>query len=349
MPHNLKENIIKFLFRHLHPQVKMGTASDRYAGWLGQIYTEERYQGRIGQRTKVVGGHTFTEEVLPVDSVAEYFEHFPILEIDFTFYRPLKDKSGKPTQNYQVLRAYQQHLRAGDTLLLKVPQVVTAPKLRRGNQYQDNPAYLNAEVFIHQFYEPALEILGPALAGFIFEQEYLTKQDRPPVTDMAVALDKFFLSIPRDNRYHLELRTDLYLREPVFEILEKHGVGHVLSHWTWLPPLRKQLAKAGGRFFNAGKQSVIRLLTPLGMRYDDSYIQAYPFDRLVEEMLQPEMILDTVDLMELSVKQGVMVNVIINNRAGGNAPLLAQRIAGKFLQRIAPAPKPKGQLSLWET
>ncbi len=55
MPHNLKENIIKFLFRDIHPQVKMGTASDRYAGWLGQIYTEERYQGHITQRTKVVG------------------------------------------------------------------------------------------------------------------------------------------------------------------------------------------------------------------------------------------------------------------------------------------------------
>ena len=83
--HEFSVSLKKFLFRHLHPQVKMGTASDRYAGWLGQIYTEERYQGRIGQRTKVVGEHTFTEEVLPVDSVAEYFEHFPVLEIDFTF------------------------------------------------------------------------------------------------------------------------------------------------------------------------------------------------------------------------------------------------------------------------
>ena len=240
-------------------------------------------------------------------------------------------------------------MRDGDALLLKVPQVVTARKLRRGNQYQDNPAYLNTEVFIRQFYEPALELLGPALAGFIFEQEYLTKQDRPSVTDMAAALDKFFQKIPRDNRYHLELRTDLYLREPVFEVLEKYGVGQVLSHWTWLPPLRKQLTKAGGRFFNAGKQCVIRLLTPLGMRYDDSYIQAYPFDKLVEGMVQPEMILETVDLMMQAVNQGVVVNVIINNRAGGNAPLLAQMIAGKFLQRVAPAPKPKGQLSFWET
>ena len=82
----------------------------------------------------------------------------------------------------------------------KVPQVVTAPKLRRGGQYQDNPAYLNAEVFSRQFYEPATEILGPAVNGFIFEQEYLTKQDRPPVAQIAAALDTFFQKIPKDNR-----------------------------------------------------------------------------------------------------------------------------------------------------
>jgi len=76
---------------------------------------------------------------------------------------------------------------------------------------------------------------------------------------------------PQDIRYHLELRTDLYLRDPVFEIPEKHGVGQVLSHWTWLPPLRKQLAKADGKFFNAGKHGVVRLLTPWRMRYEDSF------------------------------------------------------------------------------
>ena len=305
MCHEFSVSLKTFHFRNIHPQVKMGTASDRYAGWLGQIYTEERYQGRIGQRTKVVGENTFVEEVLPIDSATEYFEHFPVLEIDFTFYRPLKDQNGKPTQNYQVLRAYQQHLRDGDALLLKVPKEVTARKLRRGNQYQENPAYLNAEVFIRQFYDPALELLGPGLAGFIIEQEYLTKQDRPPVAEMAAALDKFFQAIPRDSRYHLELRTDLYLREPVFGVLEKYGVGQVFSLWTWLPPLRKQLIKAGCRFFNAGKQCVIRLLTPSGMRYEDSYIQAYPFDRLVEGMVQPEMILETVDLMMQAVNQEV--------------------------------------------
>jgi uncharacterized protein YecE (DUF72 family) len=267
----------QFHFRHLHPQVKVGTASDRYAGWIGQIYSAERYRNRLKHRTKVIGEQTFTETVLPVDSVVEYFEHFLVLEIDFTFYRSLLDQHGKSTQAFQTLKAYKRHFGEGDALLLKVPQVATAPRLRRGGQYRDNPAYLDAKIFTRQFYQPALELLGPVLTGFIFEQEYLTKQDRPPVTEMAEALDGFFQEIPKDSRYHLELRTDLYLRDPIFEILEKHGVGQVLSHWTWLPPLRKQLAKAGNKFFNAGKQCLIRLLTPLGMRYDESYVQAFPF------------------------------------------------------------------------
>jgi len=340
-------NLKKFQFRHLHPQVRMGTASDRYAGWVGQIYSEERYSDRIGQRTKMVGDQKFVEKVLPVESVAEYFEHFPVLEIDFTFYRPLLDKNDEPTQNFQVLKSYQRHLQEGDFLLLKVPQAITAPKLRRGGRYQENPTYLNPETFIGQFYEPALDLLGASVAGFIFEQEYQRKGDRASVTKMAEALDDFFQKIPRDTRYHLELRTDLYLREQIFQVLEKHGVGQVLSHWTWLPPLRKQLAKADGRFFNAGNQCVIRLLTPLRMRYEDSYTQAYPFDRLVEGMMQPEMILETVDLMWQAVNQGVLVNLIINNRAGGNAPLIAQMIAQKFGRRLEP--EPKGQLSLWES
>jgi len=349
MSQDVKGDIKKLSFWRLHPQVRLGTASDRYVGWLGQIYTEGRYQDRIKQRTKVVGKHTYIEEVLPVDSVTEYFEHFPVLEIDFTFYRFLKDQHGKPTQTCQTLKAYSQHLREGDALFLKVPRAITAPKLRRGGQYEDNPGYLDPEVFTLQFYEPATELLGSMVTGFIFEQEYLTKQDRPSVTDMAEDLDAFFQGVPKDKRYHLELRTDLYLREPIFEVLEGHGVGQVLSHWTWLPPLRKQLAKAGGRFFNAAKQCVIRLLTPIGMRYDDSYIQAYPFDKLVEGMLQPETILETVDIISQGLEQGVLVNVIINNRAGGNAPLLAQMIAKKFLQKVNPPPKPKGQRSFWET
>jgi hypothetical protein len=222
-----------------------------------------------------------------------------------------------------------------------------AQKIHRGDQYIENPSSLNPKIFTEQFYEPAVNLLGSHLSGFIFEQEYQRKEDRVPVVDMALNLDKFFSQIPKDSRYHLELRTDLYLRDQVFEVMARYGVGQVLSHWTWLPPLRKQLAKADGRFFNAGNECVIRLLTPLGMGYEDSYAKAYPFDKLVEGMMQPEMILETVEIIKGAIEKGVLVNLIINNRAGGNAPMIGREIAEKLLGK--PKSKTPHQMNLWDT
>jgi len=203
--------------------------------------------------------------------------------------------------------------------------------MHRGDQYLENEAYLNPKIFTEQFYKPAVNLLGSYLTGFIFEQEYQRQKDRTPVNEMARDLDRFFQAVPKDTRYHLELRTDLYLRDQIFEVLERYGVGQVLSHWTWLPPLRKQLAKASGRFFNAQNECVIRLMTPLNMRYEDAYAKAYPLDRLVEGMLQPEMVRETVEIVKTAIEKGVLVNLIINNRAGGNAPLIAKEIAEKFV------------------
>ena len=140
-----------YTFRDLHPNVLMGTASDRYAGWLGQIYSKERYGDKISKRSKTVGSQTMTEETLPVESVEEYFEHFSVLELDFTFYRVLLDRDLKPTRNYHVLRTYAKHLGRDDRLILKVPQIIFAQKLWRGGTFVENPDYLSAEVFTRQF------------------------------------------------------------------------------------------------------------------------------------------------------------------------------------------------------
>jgi uncharacterized protein YecE (DUF72 family) len=321
-----------FQFRNLHPQVLLGTASDRYAGWVGQIYTRDRYEGRTTRRTNTVGGKPFVEETLPVESVEEYFEHFSILEIDFTFYSLLLDKELKPTQTYHVLRRYREHMREEDRLVLKVPQLVSAQKLRRGGNYFPNETYLSAEMFADRFYGPAVDVLGDALAGLLFEQEYQRKQDRVAAEQMAEALDRFFESVPKDIRYHLELRTDGYLSAPVFQVMEEHGVGQVLSHWTWLPPLRKQLDKADHRVFNGGRRRIVRLMTPIGMRYEDAYAKAHPFDKLVEGMLQPQMVRETADLMQRAIEEDVQTMILINNRAGGNAPMIAQMVVEAFLK-----------------
>ena len=70
---------------------------------------------------------------------------------------------------------------------------------------------------------------------------------------------------------------------------------------------------------------------PLGVQYEDAYAQAFPFNKRVEEMMQNEMIEETAELIGKGLKQGIKMNVIINNRAGGNAPMIAQQVAKKFL------------------
>lgn len=113
-------------------------------------------------------------------------------------------------------------------------------------------------------------------------------------------------------------------------MLFNRGVGQVLSHWTWLPPLWKQFIKAKKSFYNSGKQAIIRLLTPLRMSYDDSYIKTFPFNKTVDEIKDPEMVNETVEIIKAGSNDGVTTNVILNNRVNGNAPTLAREIYKHF-------------------
>jgi len=71
-------------------------------------------------------------------------------------------------------------------------------------------------------------------------------------------------------------------------------------------------------------------MTPLDMGYNESYAQAFPFDKMIPGMLDPEMIEDTAKIVNEAIKDKVRVNLIINNRAGGNAPLIAEKIVERL-------------------
>jgi hypothetical protein len=54
---------------------------------------------------------------------------------------------------------------------------------------------------------------------------------------------------------------------------------------------------------------------------------------MVEGMLDPQMVEDTVRLIREAIKREKRIAIIINNRAGGNGPLIAQQIANRFLEK----------------
>ena len=321
-------------FRNLHPHVRFGTASDRYAGWIGQIYPEDPYATRISTRNRKLAGETFEERQVPIESVRFYFQHFDVLELDFTFYRPLL-KDGESSPNYFVLSNYLDHAPTDARFLLKAPQKFFARTLRRGGDFVENPNFLDAEAYVKTFHEPAVELMGDQLEGLIFQQEYQRVADSPSPEANVERLDDFFSALPADAQYHLELRSTHLLADPYFDWLDERGLGHVFSHWTWLPAIRKQWSMCGERFTADNDQIVARLLTPRDVKYADAYATAYPFDAPVAELAETEqahdMVLDATALAYRAEAANATLNLIANNRAWGNAPDLARTIAHRIL------------------
>ncbi len=336
-----RERATAYAFRRLFPFLRFGTASDRYAGWIGQIYPEH-YAKAVKTRKRKLGGRAFEERTVPIASVRDYFEHFDVLELDFTFYRPLLDAEGRPTNNLFVLEQYADQAPAEARFLLKAPQTFFARKLRRSREgkvvYEENLSFLDAEGVTKQFIEPARGLLGDRLAGVLFEQEYQRRAESPDPMENIAELDGFFRALPADVQAHLELRSAHLLVPPYFDWLADRGLGFVFSHWTWLPPLREQWRLCGERFTAADGTVVARLLTPLRMPYAEAYALAYPFDRPVPELSETkqarDMVLDAVALALRAEAHGAVLHLIANNRAWGNAPALAQAVAYRLLDEL---------------
>jgi hypothetical protein len=66
------------------------------------------------------------------------------------------------------------------------------------------------------------------------------------------------------------------------------------------------------------------------MSYEDSYVKAFPFDKMADGVMNPVMIEGAVVIIMEGIRQRKRMNLIINNRAGGSAPMIAQQIARRL-------------------
>ncbi len=340
---DLRDAVEQYDVREVHPNLRMGTASDRFAAWLGQVYPLDVWADQVDVRPKKTARGTFEERLLPIASAEDYFQHFSVLELDFTYYRPLRSADGKDEPGAFTLRHYAEVAPPEPSVYLKCPRDFFGRIRRSGTganvRYEPNPTYLDADAYLRQFHEPSVEILGDALAGVIFEQEYGRVADTPPVDEVIADFDRFFAALPSDVQPHLELRSPHLLTAPYFDWLDGRGLGFVFSHWQYLPPIRDQWKACGQRFTAADGSVVCRLLSQRGMSFEDAYAKAYPFEQTVPEWEDaPEvqrMVLDAVALLYRAEASDNVLNLILNNRATGNAPDLARRIATRVLDEEA--------------
>jgi hypothetical protein len=329
----------RYDLRRIHERLRFGSASDRYAAWIDQVYPRDVWAGEVTSRKKSVGGRSFEERLLPIGSVEDYFLHFGVLEIDFTYYRPLIEETGKPGSNLFTLEHYADAAPATARFLLKAPQQFVARRLRRKVDgrwaYVDNPDYLDADGFTRRFLVPAQQKLGVKLAGVILEQPYERAAESPPPETFVAEWDRFIADVPNDAAYHLEVRSSHLLSPAYLEWLANRALGYCFSHWQWLPPLIDQWRLVGERFTSDSGEAVVRLIQPRDMPFDESFARAYPFEGpapgLSDTPDARRMIDETTALMYQAVGAGVTLNVVGNNRAWGNTPDLGRTLAHRFL------------------
>lgn len=175
--------------------VYFGTSSWKYEGWLGSIYTPERYltRGKLSHKK-------FQAECL-----AEYAETFPAVCGDFSFYQ-------FPNESYwqRLFTGVPRQL----LFALKVPEEITVKTWPSHPRYghragTDNPAFLDAELFRRLFLRP-LQPYYDRIGALIFEFGSFPKAQYPTVEPFLQDLSPFLAALPPGGRLEFGSSLDKY-------------------------------------------------------------------------------------------------------------------------------------------
>ncbi len=280
--------------------VWIGTSSWKYEGWLGQIYTAERYNTR----------GKFSMKKFEETCLEEYAETFPIVCGDFSFYQ-------FPSADYwrKLFSGSPNSLR----FAFKVPEDITVKVFPTHARYGrraglENENFLNAGIFQRLFLEP-LQLYGDRAAVFIFEFGTFSRKSFAEAEVFIEALDKFLAALPAGHRYSVEIRNPEYLDRPYFDCLRSHNVAHAFNAWSRMPALETQIAIPGA--FTADF-TVTRALLRHGRMYEKAVEAFAPYSRTQDPNPEARQAMKSLIARAETTKQPAYI--FVNNRLEGNAP-----------------------------
>lgn len=278
----------------------VGTSSWKYEGWLGQIYTLERYywRGRFSRKR-------FEQECL-----TEYAETFPVVCGDFSFYQ-------FPTAAFwdKLFRSAPAPLQ----FALKVPDEITVSKFPVHARYAHragtkNPNFLSIDLLKAEF----LDLLLPhrdRIAALIFEFGAFAKSAPADLAGFLEALRKILAALPESFRYGVEVRNPEFLERPYFSLLRDYNIAHVFNAWTRMPVISKQMRIEEA--FTADF-TLARALLRFGRKYADAVKAFSPYQEVEEPNHEVREALR--NLLVRAKERGEPTYIFVNNRLEGNAP-----------------------------
>jgi uncharacterized protein YecE (DUF72 family) len=289
--------------------VYLGTSSWKYPGWIGGVYTRDRYiwRGRFS---------TARFERL---CLGEYAETFKTVCVDAAYYS-FPTSEGVHTLGALVPDDFRFGFKVTGEITIKHFPALARFGSRAG---RPNSNFLNANLFADQFLKPCAE-LGSKLGLLMFEFSRFSAGDFPAAPLFLDRLEEFLGRLPKGFRYGVEVRNAEFLGSAYFSTLARHGVAHVYNSWEAMPSVARQIEHSAG--LPAAPFLGARFLLKPARAYADAVKRFSPYDQLKEPY--PEGVEAGARIARRALQsQGKQAAYIyVNNRFEGNAPQTIRRM-----------------------
>lgn len=291
------------LMQQLRPELRFGTSSWAFPGWVGIVYS-----GRPSERSLAQAG------------LQEYARHplFRSVGIDRSYYRPLLEAD---------LRRYAEQLPQGFKCVHKVYSRITSaldPRTR-----EPNPEFLDVGLLEREVLRPLELHFSEHIGPLVLELMPLAAPELPSDRRFIERLRRFLERLPTGFQFAVELRNREFLIPEYVDLLSRHRVSHVFNFWERMPWLSEQLKLPG--LLEAGDVCLSRLMIPPGKRYAKRKLALAPFNELKDP--QPRMRAEVTELARAALALGKVVYVIANNKAEGSSPLTIRALAQQLVAR----------------
>jgi uncharacterized protein YecE (DUF72 family) len=300
-PDGFDRDLLAEKLRKLAEQkIFIGGSSWKYEGWLGQIYSRERYLSR----------GKFSRQAFERECLREYAETFPIVCGDFAFYQfPSeafwRDLFGRVPEGFQFA--------------FKVPEQITCKVYPAHARYgphsgKENDDFLSARMMQEMFLRPLMPYRD-RIALLILEFGTFSQRAFEDLPSFLDRLDPFLASLPQDFRYAVEVRNAEFLAPDYFSCLRNHRVAHVYNAWTRMPELRQQMAIPDSETTDF---LVSRALLRFGRSYEQAVATFQPYSEIRDP--NPEARASMRALIGRAKEKKETLIIFVNNRFEGNSP-----------------------------
>ncbi|MGB6242790.1 MAG: DUF72 domain-containing protein [Castellaniella sp.] len=297
------------LAQQLSAQVRVGASTWSYPGWDGLVWDGD-----------------YDPSTLSKHGLEAYHQH-PLLRticVDRSFWRPLTASQ---------YAAYAGQVDEDFRFVVKCPALVTDAQVRgeEGKALKANPDFLDAQLAVERFVQPALDGLGAKLGVLVFQLSPLPWNwlGRPLALwerlDQMLAAVRQALSAQAAVIVAVEVRDPELLGQALVDVLRAHDATFCLGLHAKMPPIQEQLPLLRALWPGplVCRWSLNRIFGAYG--YADAQKQHAPFNAIVNEDLHTRAVLARA--MRGIAGAGQPVYVTVSNDAEGCAPISIQRLA----------------------